>query len=232
MYYTLPDRDQHIVHLSHSLIPHPIVIATRWLPTTLLHHTVHIAGQDHPGKVGSSACSRVGRLDSWCCFTKPPPPSSVFISRHHLTERLVLLVSVFTLKARLCDPNPTATSVRPSVRPSWASTLQPQQAVSVLELPAVLVLQHVQGHLAALLHHALAVAAVTLQQLQALVAADGAQRLGRLVPHHGALAGALQGGAQGGHGRRVLHLAQHIANLVAEECAGALQACQAQRDQR
>lgn len=96
------------------------------------------------------------------------------------------------------------------------SSVYSEQSIRILELRTVLILQHVQRHLAALLHHAIAVLAVSLQDGQTRVLPDGSQRLGALVPHHGVLGLVLQSGAQVRDARLVLHLSQHVADLVTE----------------
>lgn len=64
-----------------------------------------------------------------------------------------------------------------------AASAGPHQGVGVLELSALLVLAHVQGHLHRLAHQPRLVAAELGQQTQTLGRADGSQRLGALVPH-------------------------------------------------
>lgn len=106
----------------------------------------------------------------------------------------------------------------------WLQALQP---VCILEILAILVLVHVQRHLAALPHHLLRVHAVISQCSQAGRPGDGTQGLCTLVSHHGALSGPCQRGCQLRHSCLVLQLTQHIAHLVAEECAAASQAYEA-----
>lgn len=88
---------------------------------------------------------------------------------------------------------------------AWGQA-QPLQPVSILEGRPRLVLVHVQGHLAALPHHALGVSCVGAQGGQAGGPGDGAQGLGTLVPHHGVLGAPGQGRHQLGHGGLVLQL--------------------------
>lgn len=139
----------------------------------------------------------------------------VWLSLLDKTDSLVLLVRVHAAVVNMHGPAPAHFLSRCS--------LHTQKPVSVLELRAVLVLVHVQCHLAALLHHALAVRPVSLQRLQARLPADGAQGLGALVPHHGVLAGPLQRSLQLRNASLVLHLAQHVGHLVAEQGTATLE---------
>lgn len=88
-----------------------------------------------------------------------------------------------------------------------------------------LVLHAPQRQAARLAHLLRLVVHVRAQRLEAARRCDGAQRLRRLVAHHGVLAGVLQQRDEDPHRLRVLHLAQAEGNLVAQQCGGVLQAC-------
>ena len=55
------------------------------------------------------------------------------------------------------------------------------------------------------------------QDVERLLQADGAERLGGLVPHHGILTLIVKNAGEGRDGGRVLQLSEHVGELVAEK---------------